>query len=347
MDAPADSFDSLAQVLAALHERFGTALFSDRRRLIGLLSDHVPDAKREIRAMATALDEGVADTLQHIERHLAGVESDRLANRLENATGLRPDLARQAVRSYVHALGLGPLPSVYAGAPPPPPAPDSWAGVSEGVPAISPKPPPRSGYVQIPSIGVELPAKALYGGVAALGLALVAAFVVLPDAGPGADISVAAEDGYAGELTDFGIASKSVLESDVGSPTPLAIPAGKRITTADLTALLKAQPATILVDVLANPHPETIRGSVWAPAGGAGGSFSDDNQRQFVQQMQKLVRQHPGQPLVFFCAGARCWESYNAVLRANSAGLRGLYWYRGGLAAWSSAGLPMGPLPQE
>jgi rhodanese-related sulfurtransferase len=32
------------------------------------------------------------------------------------------------------------------------------------------------------------------------------------------------------------------------------------------------------------------------------------------------------------------------VLRAYEAGYRNLYWYRGGIAAWTAAGLPTQPL---
>ena len=53
------TFDALARVLAEAQQRFGEAAFRDRRRLIGLLADHVPEAKREIRAVGTAVDEGV------------------------------------------------------------------------------------------------------------------------------------------------------------------------------------------------------------------------------------------------------------------------------------------------
>ena len=34
------------------------------------------------------------------------------------------------------------------------------------------------------------------------------------------------------------------------------------------------------------------------------------------------------------------------MLRANAAGYSQLYWYRGGLASWQEAGLPMAPLPE-
>jgi len=42
-------------------------------------------------------------------------------------------------------------------------------------------------------------------------------------------------------------------------------------------------------------------------------------------------------------AGAECWESYNAALRALRLGYREVYWYRGGVASWQAAGLPLYP----
>jgi rhodanese-related sulfurtransferase len=44
------------------------------------------------------------------------------------------------------------------------------------------------------------------------------------------------------------------------------------------------------------------------------------------------------EPIVLFCAGPLCWESYNACLRAEQMGFTRIYWYRGGHAAWGDAG---------
>src|SRR5262249_16667725 len=46
-------------------------------------------------------------------------------------------------------------------------------------------------------------------------------------------------------------------------------------------------------------------------------------------------------PLVFFCHSSKCWLSYNAALRAIGAGYTNVLWYRGGIAAWKAAGLPL------
>jgi rhodanese-related sulfurtransferase len=42
--------------------------------------------------------------------------------------------------------------------------------------------------------------------------------------------------------------------------------------------------------------------------------------------------------MVFFCANARCWLSYNAALRAVRLGYSGVRWYRGGIDAWGRSG---------
>ena len=42
--------------------------------------------------------------------------------------------------------------------------------------------------------------------------------------------------------------------------------------------------------------------------------------------------------LVFLCASARCWLSYNAALRAVRLGYADVRWYRGGIEAWGAGG---------
>jgi rhodanese-related sulfurtransferase len=85
-----------------------------------------------------------------------------------------------------------------------------------------------------------------------------------------------------------------------------------------------------LIDVLSGYH-STIPGAVSLPGAG----FS--NQVDRSQQIMTAVGGARGYPLVFFCAGASCWESYNAALRAIHAGFTNVYWYRGGLEAWAAA----------
>ncbi|NBB15586.1 sulfurtransferase [Caulobacter sp. SLTY] len=144
----------------------------------------------------------------------------------------------------------------------------------------------------------------------------------------------------------MGVAAKPTLESNVGSATPLDIPVGRRIATTELQKLLAQDSSTLLVDVLADPHQTTLRNAIYLPAAGYPGTVNDNLQPQVAAQLKAAVGNQPQRPLVFFCAGAMCWESYNAVLRAAAAGYKNVYWYRGGLASWQAAGQPFQPLPQ-
>lgn len=100
----------------------------------------------------------------------------------------------------------------------------------------------------------------------------------------------------------------------------------------------------VLIDALANQHPLTIQGAVYLPYAGQFGNFSDRVQSMLATELTRLTEGHREVPLIFFCQGSYCWESYNAALRAQAAGFAHVYWYRGGLAAWQAAGFPMQPL---
>ncbi|HYE47832.1 MAG TPA: rhodanese-like domain-containing protein [Caulobacter sp.] len=368
------TYDQLAQALHQIRGRLGDAILADRRRLSSLLMDAAPEAKREIRVIGTAIDEGVPAALQGAERRLLGLEMDRQANRLESSTGLRLDIALQVVRILTYALDLGPLPSVYQGGQPAPAPPaDGWAGMSQPTtpaqpvnyapqpvnyapqPAYPTQPAynPGPGYAPPPaSAGFldKLPFDRKYlvagGGVL---VAVVGGMLIFNQMGraPGPDPKPPGPEqavNYAGELNDMGVAAKPTLESNVGSPTPLGIPVGRRIATTELQKLIAQDPSTLLIDVLADSHSSTIRNAIYLPLAGYPGTTSDNIQGQVAGQLKTAVGNQPQRPLVFFCAGAQCWESYNAVLRAGAAGYRNLYWYRGGLASWQAAGLPFQPL---
>ena len=66
--------------------------------------------------------------------------------------------------------------------------------------------------------------------------------------------------------------------------------------------------------------------------------------KSFASALRILTNDKTDVPIIFFCVGARCWESYNAALRAAADGHQHVYWYRGGLNAWMSAGKEVEPL---
>jgi PQQ-dependent catabolism-associated CXXCW motif protein len=148
-------------------------------------------------------------------------------------------------------------------------------------------------------------------------------------------------DSYAEELTDFGVPSQSELKVNVGSMTPLTIPGGRRVTTSAVFKLLDTD--AILIDVLKDGGHLTLPGAIYMPGAGDPGSFRDRVQRKLSSVLSRLTFKNADRPLVFYCEGARCWESYNAALRAMQLGYRNVMWYRGGLGSWKEANLKMQP----
>ncbi|MEM1229662.1 MAG: hypothetical protein AAGI15_03935 [Pseudomonadota bacterium] len=141
-------YDRLAKVLKDIHERFPEDAFTKYQRLRGLLSDHLPDAEREIRITLDAIDEGVIGVLSDTPTSELAMQIDRLVLRLETSRGIREDIARLVVQSFAYALDVGTLPSATptrSNPITPPPAEegaDDWVGVSEAVQPESPGPGP-------------------------------------------------------------------------------------------------------------------------------------------------------------------------------------------------------------
>ena len=144
---------------------------------------------------------------------------------------------------------------------------------------------------------------------------------------------------YADESTDFGVPAKAELEPNVGSPTPTSIPGARVVTTDQMRQA--ANSGVVVIDVLAGPPHPQIPGSLWMPGAGNAGTFDDQIQQQLWNVLSQVTQRNPDRPLAFLCAGSKCWESYNAALRASHLGFKSVLWYRGGLAAWQAAGLPM------
>jgi len=140
---------------------------------------------------------------------------------------------------------------------------------------------------------------------------------------------------YAEELTDFGVPPQDRMQRNVGSPTPTSIPGGHVITTAEIRQALGS--SILMVNVLQEAYP-TIPGAISIPGVGMAGTYDDEAQQALWAALGQATNMNPNQPIVFFCAGPRCWESYNASLRALQLGFKTVLWYRGGLAAWRASG---------
>src|SRR5262249_10078938 len=125
-----------------------------------------------------------------------------------------------------------------------------------------------------------------------------------------------AQVNWAEELEDYGVAPQDTLKAEVGTNTPLSIPGGTKILTPDLNAMLKRGDPIVMVDALLDKHDSSIPGAVRIEYAGQPGTFSDDHQYLLARALKAATGGKPDTRLVFFCAGMRCWESYNAGLRA-------------------------------
>jgi PQQ-dependent catabolism-associated CXXCW motif protein len=154
-------------------------------------------------------------------------------------------------------------------------------------------------------------------------------------------LAVAQEKSYGGEDRDWNVAPTAELRTaDYHAPTPRTIPGGRVVRTTELEAMREVRPQPYLIDVLGGDAHRTIAGAFWLAGAGAG-DMNADEARRFLDAVAKFAGGDRNRPIVFFCADSQCWLSYNAALRAIAAGYTNIMWFRGGLAAWFHAGLPM------
>lgn len=143
------------------------------------------------------------------------------------------------------------------------------------------------------------------------------------------------------ESADHGIPAQSELRlADFHASTPLEVPGARTVTTPELRRLLQApsNEKPLLFDVLGGDGHASLPGAIWLPDAGRGASFDDSLQARLALALEAATHRNRERPVAFFCAGPRCWLSYNAALRAVRLGYRRVLWYRGGIEAWGAGG---------
>jgi len=145
----------------------------------------------------------------------------------------------------------------------------------------------------------------------------------------------------ASERQDFGIAPTAQLhDGPMHGPTPASIPGGQVVTTKGFVALGEQRALPFVVFDALGLQESLPR--AWPAAWMAqAGSFDDPVQQQAMRALAQATQGRKDVALVFYCLSRECWMSYNAALRAIHAGYTNVLWYRGGIEAWKSAGLPM------
>jgi len=143
------------------------------------------------------------------------------------------------------------------------------------------------------------------------------------------------------EAQDFGVAPSAELRlKEHAAPTPLEIPGARTIATAELRRLLQTPPEKrpLLFDAMAEEGHPSLPGAIWLPGAGHGTSFNDEIQARLAKTLEVVTGGDRVRTLIFFCAGPRCWLSYNVALRAAHLGYSDVRWYRGGVEAWGAGG---------
>src|SRR5580698_7318144 len=111
-------YDDLAKFLREMSERFGETAFSDRRRLVSLLSDRMPDARRDIRIVGSAVDERIFESLARARPEQLNMEIERLGAKMENGLAIATVFPAPFVRASATGRFLGLfLPAAEAVAP--------------------------------------------------------------------------------------------------------------------------------------------------------------------------------------------------------------------------------------
>lgn len=166
-------------------------------------------------------------------------------------------------------------------------------------------------------------------------LQTLAADLQLPSVSSGA-LAEERKDFCGGEVSQ----RKSLERESYGTAAPCGLVGVERIDTSELVQMLKNGPPPIVVDV--STSAGMVPGAIALL--GAGLSFDDPvKEAELHQRFEGLLRSaapDASQPLVFYGGDRGGWLSANGALRAVQVGFTRVYWYRGGLPAWTAVGLP-------
>jgi rhodanese-related sulfurtransferase len=158
-----------------------------------------------------------------------------------------------------------------------------------------------------------------------------------------AKLSLPPDKFYGNEETGGDVSrAPSLRMPSVHDTTPQKIEGIKTYSTHALAQALKSEQVPVLVDVWAGVN-DAIPSAVTLLGGGL--AFDDAATDQaFETRFLGLLKQlNPDfeKPLVFYCMSRDCWLAANAALRAKKLGYTQVGWYRGGMASWKAANLPL------
>ena len=124
--------------------------------------------------------------------------------------------------------------------------------------------------------------------------------------------------------------------AELGTFTPKALPGATVVTLPEVKALVNN--GAVLVDTrIAEEYKDKhIPGALWLPYGEK--SLKDVAFDAHADNFPGLAKLDREQNIVFQCNGPECWKSYKASKAAIAAGYKHVYWFRGGMPEWETAG---------
>jgi adenylate cyclase len=147
------------------------------------------------------------------------------------------------------------------------------------------------------------------------------------------------------EDADGGVFSDGTLREfeRLNSPTPMTVPGGTTIRTADLEKLLADRKPVILSTASDNP---SLPGAVFIGQFNSG-SLDDVWEARLERMLRELTFGDMQKPIVTFAYSINHWQSRNLAIRLIALGYKEVYWYRGGWEAWSAHNLPLSPVVMQ
>ena len=125
--------------------------------------------------------------------------------------------------------------------------------------------------------------------------------------------------------------------AQLGTFTPTHLPGASVVTAAQVQQL--AAKGAVIVDTRNEREYQSkhIPGAVFVPYHEK--SLKDVVYEASHDDFSGLARLDAAKPTIFHCNGAECWKSYKASRAAMAKGFKQVYWFRGGLPEWVSAGM--------
>ncbi|MFZ6743616.1 rhodanese-like domain-containing protein [Undibacterium sp. JH2W] len=127
--------------------------------------------------------------------------------------------------------------------------------------------------------------------------------------------------------------------------TPTSIEGIKNISTPELAEKLAKKQISV-IDALGIDNTSMTLPYAISLDGAA--NLADDPEAAFNKNLDAdllaLMKKNFPQKdaaIAVFCASEECWMSINTLVRLKDMGYSNLYWYRGGVAAWQAAKLPV------